>query len=79
MLGKFKFNSLLCASLIAVTFAGSVAEAAPRAICGFYKQIRQQTYMDRDARGEYEILEERWGGLAADKELTARFPALMYS
>ncbi|MBQ2137211.1 MAG: DUF3298 domain-containing protein [Selenomonas sp.] len=76
MLRKVKLRGVLCAGVIAALLAGSCAEAAPRAICGFYKQIRQQTYMDRDARGEYEILEERWGGLAVDKELTARFPAL---
>ena len=76
MLGKFKFNSLLCASLIAVTFAGSVAEAAPRAIGGFFKQIRQQNFMDRDEQGEHEVLYQKFAGLAVDKELRERFPKL---
>ena len=76
MLGKFKFNLLLCAGLIAVTFAGSVAEAAPRAIGGFFKQIRQQNFMDRDAQGEHEVLYQKFAGLAVDKELRERFPKL---
>lgn len=76
MLRKFKFNSLLCAGLIAVTFAGSVAEAAPRAIGGFFKQIRQQNFMDRDEQGEHEVLYQKFAGLAMDKELRERFPQL---
>lgn len=76
MLRKNKIHGWLCAVVIAAMLAGSCAEAAPRAITGFYKQIRQQNYVDRDAKGEYELLEERWGGLAADKELTASFPQL---
>ena len=76
MLGKFKFYSLLCAGLIAVTFAGSVAEAAPRAIGGFFKQIRQQNFMDRDEQGEHEVLYQKFAGLAVDKELRERFPKL---
>jgi len=55
---------------------GSVAEAAPQAIGGFFKQIRQQNFMDRDAQGEHEVLYQKFAGLAVDKELRERFPKL---
>ena len=55
---------------------GSVAEAAPRAIGGFFKQIRQQNFMDRDEQGEHEVLYQKFAGLAVDKELRERFPKL---
>ena len=76
MLGKLKFKALLGAGLVAAMVAGNLAEAAPQAIGGFFKQIRQQSFMDRDEQGEHEVLYQRFAGLAVDKELRERFPKL---
>ena len=36
VLGKYSVKALLGAGLVAAVLAGNIAEAAPRAICGFY-------------------------------------------
>ena len=76
MFEKFKLRACLCAGLTAAMLAVSVAEAAPQAIGGFFKQIRQQSFMDKDEQGEHEVLYQRFAGLAVDKELRERFPKL---
>ncbi|SHK88247.1 Protein of unknown function [Selenomonas ruminantium] len=79
MLGRKKIGSLLCASLMvmAVPLAGKAAEIQqPRAVNGLYKQVHQQNDMDKDERGEYELLHQRWAGLAVDKELRGLYPEL---
>lgn len=78
MLGKKKICSLLCASLLAVAVptVSEAAAAAPKALDGFFKQVRQQNDMGKDEGGEYELLHQRWAGLAVDKDIRSRYPEL---
>lgn len=78
MLGKKKLCALFCASLMALgTMAAGQAEgAANRALNGFFKQIHQQVDMGRDSKGEYELLRQRFAGLAVDAELRQQYPKL---
>lgn len=77
MLGKMKVCSLVCASLLSLgTLAATQAEAAPRALVGFFKQIHQSNDMGRDEKGEHELLHQNFAGLAVDAELRKLHPEL---
>lgn len=78
MLGKKKLCAMFCASLMALgSLAVSQAEGAEnRALNGFFKQVRQQNDMGKDDKGEYELLRQRFAGLAVDAELRHQYPDL---
>ncbi len=63
-------------AILALAFSTTYAEAAPRAISGFFKQVRQYNDMDRDGRGEYELLHMSFAGLGVNKEIRAAYPLL---
>ena len=67
--------SLLWAACLALALAAT-ADAAPRAIGGFFKQTHQKNYMARDQRGEYNLLHKSVSGIGVDKELRASYPLL---
>ncbi|MCR5758389.1 MAG: DUF3298 and DUF4163 domain-containing protein [Selenomonas sp.] len=74
-------KKMLCFSLLAGVlsclwiFSGG-ASAAPRSIGGFSKQIYQSSDLDRDARGEYELLAMKWAGLVVNEEIRRDYPLL---
>ncbi len=78
MFGKQKVFALFCASLLTLgsLAAGHTEGAAPRALDGFFKQVRQQNDMGKDERGEYELLHQKWAGLAVDEDLRKSHPEL---
>ncbi len=52
------------------------AEAAPRALGGFFKQVHQHTAMDEDAGREYELLHQSFAGLCVNEEIRSAYPWL---
>ena len=67
--------SLLWAICFTLAYIAN-ADAAPRAISGFFKQVHHHNDMDRDGRGEYELFRMSFAGLGVNKEIRAAYPLL---
>ena len=52
------------------------ADAAPRAIGGFFKQVHQYNDMDKDERGEYQLFHMSFARLGVNEEIRSAYPLL---
>ncbi len=74
---NYRLFIIALAAVLTLTLSSVLpAEAAPRALGGFFKQVRQYNDMDLDAGGEYELFHQTYAGLGVKKEIRDTYPRL---